>query len=135
VTLGDDVAAALLELRGEAESRMRDTCTITRPGAVVWNATTLQNDVTTVTVYSGPCRVKAAVMRDRVVTVADQSLVESQFILSLPIATSGGVATDDSVTITASAEDPATVGRMYRIIAGPAPSDATARRFPIRETQ
>lgn len=133
--LGDDIADALPELRAQAESRMRDSCTVTRPGAPVWNPTTLQNDATPVTVYTGKCRVKAAVMRDRTVTVADQALIESQFILSLPIDTSAAVEKDDVVTIDSSATDLATVGRTYRVIAAPAPSDATARRFPIRETQ
>lgn len=135
MTLADDIAAALPGLRAEAESRMRDTCTITREGVATFNPVTLQNESTPTVVYQGPCRLKDTVVRARDLTVADQGIVEGRYLLSLPVATSGSVRKDDTVTFTDSVTDPALVGRVYTIISGPAYADGTARRFPVRETQ
>jgi hypothetical protein len=114
---------------------MRDTCTITRPGEQVWNPETLQYDEATFVVYTGRCRIKGAGMRDRAMNAADQEFLESQRILSLPIVGSEGVRKDDTVVIDSSESDLALVGVPFTVIARPASSDATARRFPVRETQ
>jgi len=44
--------------RRMAESRMTDTCLVTRDGAKVWDEASGQHTVTPVQVYSGVCRVK-----------------------------------------------------------------------------
>jgi hypothetical protein len=140
--LGDDIAAALPELRAQAESRMRDTWVITRPGAQVWNPATKQYEGSVVTVYDGPGRLRPTALMDHATTAADQEFMESQYVLSLPIGshpnittgTSGDVRKDNVATCTKSADDPAMVGRKYTIGISAAHSQATARRFPVTET-
>jgi len=59
--LGDDIAAALPELRAHAESLMRDRCVITDPTTAerAWDAATgTYGPASPVTVYAGQCRVQ-----------------------------------------------------------------------------
>lgn len=136
VNLGADIAAALPELREQAESRMTASCTITRPGdEVVWNPETLQNENVPVTVYAGRCRVRAAGQQDRAENVVDQSFMASQYILSLPVVGSEGVRRDDTVTVTGCPEDAALVGDVFRVVAESAGSQMTARRLTVTRTQ
>ena len=136
MTLGADIAAALPELRVQAESRMTASCTITRPGdEVVWNPETMQNESLPVTVYTGRCRVRAGGQQDRAENAADQSFMASQYILSLPVVGSEGVRRDDTVTITGCPEDAALVGDVFRVVAESAGSQTTARRLTVTRTQ
>lgn len=136
MTLGADIAATLPFLRGEAESRMTASCTITRPSdEVVWNPDTLQNENVPVTVYTGRCRVRAAGQQDRAENAVDQSFMASQYILSLPVVGSEGVRRDDTVTVTGCPEDAALVGDVFRVVAESAGSQTTARRLTVTRTQ
>ena len=135
MTLGGDIAAALPGMRAQAESRMTATCTITRPGAPVWNPATLQNESTPVTVYTGKCRVRVADRQDRAANVADQSFMAAQYVLSLPVVGSEGVRRDDTVTVTVCPEDAALVGDAFRVVAESAGSQMTARRLTVTRTQ
>ena len=136
MTLGVDIAATLPYLRGEAESRMTASCTITRPGdEVVWNPETMQNENVPVTVYTGRCRVRAGGQQDRAENAVDQSFMASQYILSLPVVGSETVKRDDTVTVTACPEDAALVGDVFRVVAESAGSQTTARRLSVARTQ
>lgn len=134
MSLGMDAAWALPQLRAAAESLMSAQVVITRPGAQTYNATTKQYDAATVTVYTGPGRVRPYSHRDQRLTVADQVFTSGPHILSLPVEGSEGVEKDDIVTVTA-ADDPGLVGRSFTIVFASAYSHGTARRFPLRETQ
>lgn len=138
MTLQGDISAALPGLRAAAESRMTATCTVSREdpaGEPNWNADTMQYEPPVTTVYSGSCRVRAAVKRDIAATVADQVFIESQYILHLPMDGSEEIRRGDLVEITASPDDGALIGRLYTIVSAAAGSQNTARRFPVRETQ
>lgn len=118
-----------------AESRMTASCTVAVDGERTWNPETLQYDDTDVVVYSGPCRVKRRDTQDSVTTVADQVFVESLHELHIPVASSGGIVKNATVTITACPEDALLVDRKFVVVAVPAGSQTTARRIPIREVQ
>ena len=135
VNLAADIAAVLPELRRQAEARMTATCTVSHGGTSTWNPETLQYDTDSTAVYTGRCRVRPAVNQDRGNDAADQALIESQFILSLPVVGSGAIKAGDMVVITSCPEDAAMTGRTYSIIAMPAYSQGTARRIPVREVQ
>lgn len=131
MSLGADIAHALPELRAGAESTMRASCRITRAGGVVWNPETLQNESSTVDVYEGPCRLRAAGTQDAAADAADQAFIESRYILSLPVVGSEGVKGGDSVEILTNPSDAALVGRKFNVTSVPAQSDASARRIPV----
>lgn len=138
MSLGYDIAQALPGLRTQAESRMRDACTIVDPvGTQVWNPDTLQYDVVPATIYTGKCRVRLAGTQASQGEQAGQLFVEQGATLSLPFSepTSAAVGKDHVVTVTASATDADLVGVKFTVTAAPHQSDATARRFPIEETQ
>jgi hypothetical protein len=122
--------------RRTAETLMRDTCTITRPGEQVWDAPS-QDYIPgpEVQVYTGRCKLRMGGTQSLGDKAGDQRFIEQQEILSLPIDTSTGVVKDDKVVITASEDDPGIVGTTVWIDARPQRTLATARRFPVRETQ
>lgn len=133
MSLGSDVAAALPELRVQAESLMVSTCTITRGGgAGVWNEATGAYDATATTIYSGPCRLifrSNSVVRET--DAQGQFLLEQEPQLSLPVVGSETVTVGDAVTITANPYDAAMVGLTLRIAGIHTQTQATARRFPV----
>lgn len=125
----------LVLARREAESEMRETCAITRDGERTWNPVTMQYEDTDVTVYTGKCKLRVAATQVRNGETAGQVFIEQRAILSLPVDASTGVRKDDKVTITASEGDPALPGTVVWIDAARAYTNATSRRFPVRETQ
>lgn len=127
--------AGLAMGRRIAESRMTTTCTVTRAGDRVWNPATKQYDETTTTLYDGKCRVRQTGNQDHGATAADQVFIESQYVLHLPVDGSEGIRKDDTVLVTACAEDARLVGQRFTVVSVPAASQTTARRFPVRETQ
>lgn len=135
MNLGQDIAAAMPALRAAAESRMTAHCVITRAGEPVWNPVTMQNDETPVTVFEGPCRVRLGGSQDQAKNAADQSFIASLYVLSLPVVGSEGVRAADVVRVVSAPDDPALPGTVFTVVAAPAYSQGTARRFPVRETQ
>lgn len=127
----------LLLARREAESEMRDQCTIVDPeGDKVWNPETLQYDVTPATIYTGKCKLRFGKVGVRQGEQAGQIFIEQDATLSLPIGAAGSAAVrkDHVATITASATDDALVGVKLTIKAPRRQSNATSRRFPVTET-
>ena len=130
MNLGYDIAQALPGLRAEAESRMTDTCTISRPGPETFNETTGEYTSTMVSVFSGPCRVKHPTAAARDVDAGSQLLAISQLELHLPVS-AVGVRADDAVSITGSVTRAEQVGRKFTIVAPFDGSQSTALRFRI----
>jgi hypothetical protein len=137
MNLGYDIAAALPGLRAQAESRMVDECVIHGDPVPVWNDATLDYDLTPSLVYMGRCRIRLANTAVRVDEQAGQLFAQSDAILSLPFSdtASADVRKGDVVTITASRNDPALEGAEFTIAFVGQQTDATARRFPLEETQ
>lgn len=124
--------------RREAESEMRDACTIVDPAGAsqVWNPVTLQYDTVDATVYTGKCKVRFGNTGVRQGEQAGQLFIEQSATLSLPIDAAGSadVRKNHVATITASATDAALVGVKLTIEAPRRQSNATSRRFPVKET-
>jgi hypothetical protein len=132
-------AIDLLLARRAAESEMRERCVIVDPegGAKVWNPTTLRYDTTTAVIYEGRCKIRFGKVGVRQGETAGQLYAEQDATLSLPFSepTSGDVRKDHVATITAAENDPALVGVTVTLKAARMQSNATSRRFPIKETQ
>lgn len=114
---------------------MTASCSITVDGVKTWDSGTLQFEDTDVVVYTGPCRVKRGGTQDSVTTVAEQTFVEAQYEVHLPVASSGAVAKNAVVLVTGCPDDAELVGRRFTVVAVPAGSQVTARRIPVREVQ
>lgn len=133
---GPDIAAALPELRAHAESRMLDTCAITRPGDGVgpWNPATREYDpAEPVTVYEGRCEVQEAGAQERGATAGESDLDLKRYIVKVPVADTAGIRPDDDVRITSAANDPDLLDRHFTVEALHHKTFATARRLPCVE--
>lgn len=117
--------------RGAAERRMQDTCTIRHPTGVVTGASGAVTQLAEV-VYSGPCRVKqsgnGSATEGGEATVAVLSLE-----VHVPIDGTAAVVHSDIVTIDSALNEPALVGRTFRVTAKPIGSERTARRLACEE--
>ena len=130
--LGDDIAAALPELRAHAESRMRETVTVKSVLSVVPDPTTGVDVVTygATPVYEGKCRIKSATSQS-VDADAGGSLV-TQTSPELHIPSSGPALLPGHVAFMASdTESPRLRGLVYRVDSAHAASDTTAQRVPV----
>jgi len=132
VSLGTDLAAALPELRAQAESMMLDTCTITR-SVRTWDEGTASWVDAPTTVYTGACEVKAENVQAAEADAQGQLLIVQSLILKLPVAASVDVAPGDVATLTVCRFDPQLVGKRLRVGASHHQSFATARRLPVKE--
>ncbi|HQN97776.1 MAG TPA: DUF6093 family protein [Thermoanaerobaculales bacterium] len=130
MSLGADIAAALPELRRQAESMMRDTCTITRPGAQTWDdAAGAYTGGAPVQLYAGPCRVRRPNLAEREALAGDADWTLAGAVVSIPV----DGTTDDllgaTVTVVGCEMDPTLTGREFTVRAPHAQSQATARRL------
>ena len=129
VSLGADIAAALPELRRQAESMMRDTCTITRPGAQTWDdaAGAYTTGGAPVQLYAGPCRVRRPNLAEREALAGDADWTLAGAVVSIPV----DGTTDDllgaTVHVVGCEMDPALTGRDLTVTGSQ--SQATARRL------
>ena len=116
--------------RRMALSRMTDSCAISRPGTPVFDEATGEYTSSTVSVYSGACRVKHPTAVARGVDAGSELLVVSQLELHLPVS-AVGVRAGDVVSITGSVTRGEQVGRLFRVVAPFDGSQSTALRFRI----
>lgn len=131
------MSATSLTLRGRAraEALMVDACAIVRRTGQTTDDLTGAVTPTTTAVYSGACKVQTAgagSLGDR----TDAGEVTRDVLrmeLHLPVVGSETVARGDIVTITASALDPALVGRTLLIRDLVHKSYLTARRLVVEE--
>jgi hypothetical protein len=125
--------SATLAGRAAAERLMVDTCTITRVTGGSSDPETGVRTQTTTVVYTGKCRFKMYPRSPgRRTDVAEASVVEVDEELQIPMSATG-VQVEDIVTVTASALDPALVGRAFRVASQAAKTHATMRRFDLLE--
>lgn len=122
--------SAVLAGRAAAEAVMQDACTITRgtPVKTFDPATGEYVIAPGVSVYAGPCRVKAQNNADRVVETGAQAVSLFPYTVSVPVS-AVVFEVDDTVTVTASALDPALVGLALRARQVAAGTYLTARRL------
>jgi len=135
-------AAELAEHRGDAESRMVDTCRITRPGdgPRVPNPETLAYEgPAPVTVYEGKCRIPRRVAGSAQSSDAGEATWQvGEYPLAIPLDGDGYVAGEtvgvgQTVEYLTSTTDPDLVGRSYGITGVSHQTHATERRFRMKE--
>ncbi|HET7386564.1 MAG TPA: DUF6093 family protein [Nocardioidaceae bacterium] len=135
-TFGAEVANALAELRALAESRMRDTCKITKPGEGQgpWNpATGTYDDPAPVTVYEGKCKIKApALVNPFQASAGPETWQVEQSVLSVP-ADAPSIEAGMTVTYLTAANNPNLPGRIFGVVGPHHESTATAQRLLVKE--
>ena len=127
--------------RALAESRLRDTCRITRPGdgeRTLDPDTGKYVDPEPVITYEGPCRIPRRSENSRQQQGGVQSFDVGEFPLEIPMAHPGyvggeSVRLDQTVTYLSSI-DPELVGNVYGITGVSDQTDSTARRFRMKRT-
>lgn len=125
-------ATVLARAQAAAKALMVDTCTIKHKTG---ESTDAVGNVTPTysTTYSGVCRVQQrAGMIARPASVGEAEVFISGLELHVPVSVTG-VASDDLVTVTASAHDADLVGRAFRIRELAHKSFPSARRFSMIE--
>lgn len=132
MTLGDDLAAALPELRAHAESMMRDSCVIMgaeTPGE--WSDETgSYGDPTAPTIYSGKCRLRMPRTAGSRVESGEASWAVDDGILSLPVEGSQAVAAGHVAVVSLGNDPVASV--TVTVQATHVQTDSTARRLPVK---
>ena len=130
MNLGADIAAALPQLRRQAESMMRDECTITRAGTQTWDdAVGVYTGGTPTLLYAGPCRVRRPNVAEREAAAGEADWTLTGAVVSIPV----DGTTDDllgaTVTVVGCEMDPTLTGREFTVLAPHSQSQATARRL------
>ena len=128
--IGDDIAAALPELRAQAESLMRDGCVVERRTGRVMDDTTLEYVDSWSRVYEGPCRVKVA--GSAPAEASGRAYVITDAVLQLPIGPERFL-DDDRVTITTASYDPDLAGVVLTVTSREVKTHATMRRLHVSE--
>lgn len=134
--IGDDLAAALPELRAQAESMMRDTVLVERyNGGFTRDPVTLEDTPTFDTVYDGPGRVQRSGQLSPHETVAGEvEFGVNALMVQLPLS-AAGVKKGDRVTVTAvgPVSDPDLLGLVATVQANLSKSHATKRTLVCEE--
>lgn len=137
MTLADDLAWALPQLRGEAEGRMVDACTITRAGAddqTYDEATHTYTNAADSTVYSGKCEVQISDGLTASNTEAGGTEVTvTRVTVKIPVAVTG-VQVGDLITITTATNDPDLLGQGFSVVGLHSKTYGTARRLQVERT-
>lgn len=125
--------SALALGRAAAEVGMTDACTTRRKAAgTTYDDATGNTTPTWTAVYSGPCRMKQPAAQANNSNVGEAAVLLQQPEVHLPMSAALH-RPGDEITITASVNDPASVGRVFLVRAVPAHSAATARRYGVTE--
>lgn len=124
--IGDDIAAALPELRQQAESLMTTACVVERKSGTEFDPETNQDVTTWESVYEGPCRLAQPTVQS-VIVAGGQEVTTQPYAGMLPWGTVG-VLVGDRLSITA-AEDPGQVGRVFMVTSVRAATQSVGRRF------
>lgn len=122
--------SALTMGRRMAESRMTDSCKVTRKGERVWDEGAGEYVDSPVVIYLGRCRLKHSTAAGSDSSAGSQLVVVSQPEVHLPVS-AVGVAPGDEVLMTSSPTRPDLVGRKF-VVEGPFDgSQTTALRYRI----
>ena len=130
--LGDDITAALPELRAHAESLMVDECVVERRTGRVLNEDTLEYVDQWAPVWSGQCRVQVRQTQPAVEDTAGRVFTVTDAVVQLPV-TGAVFADDDRVTVTASRHDPALVGVVFTVLSREVKTHPVMRRLYVSE--
>lgn len=112
-----------------------DACTIRRETGRTYDDDTGNTVPTWTALHAGPCRMRqpgigSSSANSTTVGEADVLLQSPEIHLPMVAAL---LRPGDEITITSSASDPASVGRVFRVRGVPAHANATARRYGVIE--
>lgn len=120
--------------RREVEANMTTLGVVRRDtGATTQDPITLEEVPVFETIYTGKCSLRFPDMQPASVSIPGMILVEQDAVLSLPVTSSGGVRVNDLWECTANGMDSSLVGVILRIAGVHHQTNATARRFPVKE--
>jgi hypothetical protein len=133
--IGDDLAAALPELRRQAESMMIDAGELRGPdiqGPIGSDGeyTVIPGELK----YSGKARAQTTDALGNDNEAGDRLVMVTRFRVDLPMS-APQAAVDDVFTFTSSALDPQLVGKRFRVTSLTQKSFMTARRLAVEEVQ
>lgn len=119
--------------RRQAEALMESTCTITKVATGDIDQETGLREKTTITLYTGKCRLRLPNGTAVDVDAAAQILARQTPEISIPVEAegSGDVRPDMIVTITANPLDTSVVGQQFRVRGIQFQTHATARRLQV----
>lgn len=120
---------AVLRGRASAERLMVDTCTVSRPGAVMDPVT---GEAEATEVYAGRCKIQTYEGYEQNPEAGGHQFTVQRYRVDFP-ATAFLPKPGDLVTIATSAADPSLVGKTYRVTAPFNKSLATANRCFVDE--
>lgn len=130
MNLGADIAAALPGFRTQAESLMKDQCTVTRGTSdPVFNPNSGQYEPGAGNqVYAGKCRIQSGTTQASNPEAGGAVFTVERVVLQLPHGTDLEIG--DVATITVSV-NPALVGNQYRVTGLGEKTHATAARYTV----
>ena len=126
-------ASLLARGRAAALAGMIDACQITRVTGATTDDLTGAVIPTSAVIYAGACRIQQTVAMGQRTDAAEATAIVLRLELQLPVVGSESVGRGDQVTLTASVNDPALVGRTFKIRDLHHKSEATARRMTLEE--
>lgn len=127
-----DSAISRARTRTEAQ-QLRDTCTVRRQGdGTVYDDTTGTTTPEWTALYDGPCRMRQPNASARSTTAGEADVLLQSPEVHLPMS-ADLLRPQDEITITASANDAASVGRVFIVREVPAHANASARRYGVIE--
>lgn len=132
MNLGAEIAAALPELRQQAESMMVDSCTIATATPGAWDEATGTYAQSSVTLYAGPCRVQRSRGSDRSAMPGEAGYVLGDVTVSVPMC-APIVPVGAVVTVTSACADPHLADAQFTILGPHRKSLSTARRYECVE--
>lgn len=120
--LGDDIAAALPQLREHAESMMRDQCVVTRVTGATADPDDREVPVRT-PIYTGRCRVQANQRVDASPEVGGATVTVQRYEIQVPIS-AGPIRIGDLIAV---------ADRKFRVTGLHLKTHQTAQRLPVEE--
>jgi hypothetical protein len=121
--IADDIRAALPIMQQQAESLMTSPCLITRPGTPVLDEDTGNITPTTVTVFSGYCKVQTRDTLTQQSESGSSAVAIQRYEVHVPLS-SGPYLEHDLVEVS---------GRRFRVVGLNLKTWQTAQRLPVEE--
>jgi hypothetical protein len=109
-----------------------DACTSRREGTPTYDDITGVTTPAWTALYSGPCRMRQPSAQAGASTVGEADVLLQSPQIHLPMS-AALLRPGDEITITASATDPVSIGRVFRVRSVPTHANATARRYGVVE--
>ena len=134
VTFGDDIRAALPDMRMHAESLMFDTGEALRPfGEPTYNPATQQDEYERISLFTSKCKIQARSLAPGEHQVGERTAVTIRLELHLPTDTPPLTTGDEWRMRTVDGLSTVPVDRVYRVVAPVEKSLTTSRRYSIEE--